>query len=1436
MASQIGGLFFSLSVDATGLASGVSRSARTTERGMQRITRSAGIAETQVRRTNRAVAQPLRPFSLIAASRAFDTTSARAQLLRGSMIALTGAFGGFSAALGANVVLRYADSFTSLKNQIRVVAKDAGELSAQFEAVENISIRSRAGLRETAILYSRLAKAAPLRAPQELLAFTETIQKSLQLGGATAQEAASAAIQFSQAIASNRLGGEELRAVLETPLGLQLAKGLGVSIGRFRELGKAGELTADALFGSLEKISGGINQEFNQSIRTFDQAVTIADTNLTSYVGKLNESFGATQILGNGIVNLTSDLETLAPVLGTVVGALGAAFGGRLLSTPFTRGASAVATVKDRAADQVKLATQLVARRKSESARAKAELAKLKRLEGTPDARQFADLSLNKAAQRASAQAQTKLPQLDQRSLGLLDKELQLRSELASTTLQSTPRLVKASESLATAQTKLNGLVAQERLLRGQVGAARTLAAAQATTGPGTAAANQALRTQQRLERDLVRVQNSRAAQEVTLSARRKTLFENETAAFQKSVEQRARILSRINDTVATRARVNASRDELNVSSRQAGAAAQTSGRANLAREVTQANRNVVFGRLQGQQAQRSLANATRAARPLSIALRGVQSAGLGLVGFLGGPWGVAFTGAIALLTVLGIQSARTAKQLEDGNARIAKSLKGIRDASGGDAGDAETSLDLRTNTKAQEEAAQGVSDVTAVLNKNVREARSLFQLAPPPVGNEIRRSAREASEELERLIKDAVNGTVTIKDLRDGVNNLANEFGIVDEGSKKFRTGLVDQAIAARDATRTLRALSAEQKTLADQRDVLIERSSGPQGEVTTGSILSGEATRAVSNASNELQGVQKQVQAQIKRLTTVLGKDQIKVAGLVQDQVEAASRVNVALRRGAALIRSSASELSGVQSDISDFSRSLGQQQAARAGRAGGLALQASEVRKIRDELTNAKQTLEDFGTVNLGILPAASGLDDAQNQAAIFNSVIGSLDDVGTRFQRGDLLATNFAQSVGDIADRLRDVGVGDSAISRLITDFITLTSQVGILDEKLRTSQGRLQSFGLGNSLTAQITSNVPSAQGGSGLSPGALSAGVDKGVSRGFQRLTTSVDRGNRELTRETRAVQSEIRIASAKELAALPPRADGVRGGGSDVRTVQPVVIRGNVIVDDPIAQGTQGEINQALDNLNDTERQSLQETRGIRNALQSQLSVFESGFKSLRTTEGNLSDTFTGQFEFQDAETQAFQNRVSELERERNVLQSGLGVRDLSDTQEEQVELRIAEINQTIARLADAFAKLPDSRTFTSFGGVGAAGSTGGLTITERRPLSTSGDFRNLLGSRLTGFASGGTFDIAGRGGTDNNLVQFMGSQGETGIVLRNGEHQKLLNALGAGTSSGGGNTEIGKVEVIFPGVQDLDGVAQAREQIAVEFAGSVQQAMETR
>jgi len=108
---------------------------------------------------------------------------------------------------------------------------------------------------------------------EEVVAFTDLIQKQMTIAGASTQEAANAELQLSQALGSGVLRGDELNSIFEQAPNLiqNIADYLDVPIGKIREMAADGELSADVVKAAIFSAADDINSKFNEIPMTWGQ-------------------------------------------------------------------------------------------------------------------------------------------------------------------------------------------------------------------------------------------------------------------------------------------------------------------------------------------------------------------------------------------------------------------------------------------------------------------------------------------------------------------------------------------------------------------------------------------------------------------------------------------------------------------------------------------------------------------------------------------------------------------------------------------------------------------------------------------------------------------------------------------------------------------------------------------------------------------------------------------------------------------------------------------------------------------------------------------------------------------------------------------------------------------------------------------------------------
>lgn len=246
--------------------------------------------------------------------------------------------------LGRNIV-RLSDTYTSMNAQLRLVTGSAQELANAEARLFEMSQRNRVGFESTVELYARIARSSQaLGASQsDILRVTDTINKALVISGTSAQQASGALMQLGQAFASGTLRGDELNSVLEgmPRVAQAIAEGMGVTVGRLRELGAQGVLTSEEVFNALLKMSQGIDQEFGRMPATVGQAFTVLGNSVLKLVGEINEGAGASAGLASAIMGIAQAIDAATPSVGAFVRTL--ADTGRGLSE-LARGLSAAAS------------------------------------------------------------------------------------------------------------------------------------------------------------------------------------------------------------------------------------------------------------------------------------------------------------------------------------------------------------------------------------------------------------------------------------------------------------------------------------------------------------------------------------------------------------------------------------------------------------------------------------------------------------------------------------------------------------------------------------------------------------------------------------------------------------------------------------------------------------------------------------------------------------------------------------------------------------------------------------------------------------------------------------------------------------------------------------------------------------------------------------
>ena len=227
----------------------------------------------------------------------------------------TGALSLAAAGAVALKAVKLADEWQLMSARVNVAAGGMQDGAAAMGALFEMAQRLQVGVGETTQVFQRLNQSILQMGGNQAdtLALTDLLGKSIKVSGAGAQEAAAAMLQFGQAMGSGKLAGDELRSLMETApyLMRQLADGLGVPIGKLKDLGAAGELTADKVMAALTKASDQINRDFEQMPQVLSGAVAVMGNETTRLAAAFDQGTNASATMSGMVLGLSQVMDSV---------------------------------------------------------------------------------------------------------------------------------------------------------------------------------------------------------------------------------------------------------------------------------------------------------------------------------------------------------------------------------------------------------------------------------------------------------------------------------------------------------------------------------------------------------------------------------------------------------------------------------------------------------------------------------------------------------------------------------------------------------------------------------------------------------------------------------------------------------------------------------------------------------------------------------------------------------------------------------------------------------------------------------------------------------------------------------------------------------------------------------------------------------------------
>lgn len=239
---------------------------------------------------------------------------------------------GIAATVGGMIGLKQAlgtsDQLTQTNarlNNALIKFDDGGSIKELEAKVMASAQRSRAYYMDTAAAVAKLGTNArdAFTNMDEVIAFSELVNKSFVIGGAGAQEQSAAMLQLTQAMASGVLRGEELNSIFENAPGIiqSIAKYLDVPIGQIRTMASEGQITADIVKNAMFEAADDIENKFSNMPKTWGQIWTGMKNKalfiFAPILNKLNQIANSSKFeaVSNGVIGALAAIASVATVV-----------------------------------------------------------------------------------------------------------------------------------------------------------------------------------------------------------------------------------------------------------------------------------------------------------------------------------------------------------------------------------------------------------------------------------------------------------------------------------------------------------------------------------------------------------------------------------------------------------------------------------------------------------------------------------------------------------------------------------------------------------------------------------------------------------------------------------------------------------------------------------------------------------------------------------------------------------------------------------------------------------------------------------------------------------------------------------------------------------------------------------------------------------------
>ncbi len=191
--------------------------------------------------------------------------------------------------------LDFSDTQAQINARLNLMNDGIQTTNELSEMIYQSALRSKAAYSDTADAVGKMGLNAgnAFSSNQELIAFTEQVNKQFKIGGASAQEQSNAMVQLTQAMAAGVLRGQDLNSILAAAPGIArtIEESMGWASGSIKQYAEDGKVTASVVKNALLDMADQTNQKFASIPMTLSDAMTQAQNIVQHEVKQMAQSW-----------------------------------------------------------------------------------------------------------------------------------------------------------------------------------------------------------------------------------------------------------------------------------------------------------------------------------------------------------------------------------------------------------------------------------------------------------------------------------------------------------------------------------------------------------------------------------------------------------------------------------------------------------------------------------------------------------------------------------------------------------------------------------------------------------------------------------------------------------------------------------------------------------------------------------------------------------------------------------------------------------------------------------------------------------------------------------------------------------------------------------------------------------------------------------------